>query len=308
MKQFYFLLAAFLITISTFAQAPEKLSYQAIVRDSSENLVKNQAVGMQISILQGVTVVYTEVHTQTTNINGLITLEIGTGTAVNEIFSAIDWKAGTYFIKTETDLEGGTNYTITGTSQLLSVPFALHAKTAESITGTILEIDPVYSVSQAQKITETDIINLGNLSKVNTGDQDISGIAFNTIDIFALKNEQIVQNTAIVINTDKIGITSAQASEIKANTNKTGITSGQVSVITENTEKVGYTEALVSANTNVVANTAKTGITSAQATAIVDNTSRIGITTEQASAITTNTSKYGYTCKQKHLFPKSFLG
>jgi len=69
-------------------------------------------------------------------------LEIGTGTVQGGDFTTIDWANGSYFIKTETDLTGGANYTITGTSQLLSVPYALHAKTAESITGGITETDP----------------------------------------------------------------------------------------------------------------------------------------------------------------------
>ena len=126
----YTSVGALLLTLSSFAQAPEKMSYQAVIRDASNALVTNQQVGMQISILQGSTAVYEETQTPTSNTNGLVTLEIGTGTIVSGIFSSIDWSADTYFIKIETDPAGGTNYTITGTSQLLSVPYALHAKTA----------------------------------------------------------------------------------------------------------------------------------------------------------------------------------
>ncbi|MFH2141691.1 MAG: hypothetical protein ABIJ97_04670 [Bacteroidota bacterium] len=134
MKKYFTILAVILLTASVYAQSPEKMSYQAVIRNSSDVLVTNQAVGMQISILQGSmtgTVVYTETQTLATNANGLITIEIGTGAG----FNTIDWSAGPYFIKTETDPTGGTNYTITGTSQLLSVPYALHAKTAESVIG-----------------------------------------------------------------------------------------------------------------------------------------------------------------------------
>jgi hypothetical protein len=138
MKKLYTIIAAILLTATTFAQAPEKMSYQAVVRDSGDALVTNQAVGMQISILQTTatgTAVYVETQTPTTNINGLVTLEIGTGTSTDDL-TTIDWSSGTYFIKTETDPTGGSSYTITGTSQLLSVPYALHAKTAESVTST----------------------------------------------------------------------------------------------------------------------------------------------------------------------------
>jgi len=130
MKQLYTFLAVLLMTASTFAQAPGKMSYQAVVRDSGDALVTNQAVGMQISILQTTatgTAVYVETQTPTTNVNGLVTLEIGTGTVVSGDFTTIDWSADSYFIKTETDPTGGASYTITGTSQLLSVPYALYA-------------------------------------------------------------------------------------------------------------------------------------------------------------------------------------
>ncbi|WP_051605551.1 hypothetical protein [Sediminibacter sp. Hel_I_10] len=130
MKKLYTLVAAVLLTAMSFAQSPEKMSYQAVVRDSGDALVANQAVGMQISILQGSIAgasVYTETQLPTTNINGLVSLEIGNGMIVSGDFSAIDWAAGPYFIKTETDPTGGSSYSITGTSQLLSVPFALYS-------------------------------------------------------------------------------------------------------------------------------------------------------------------------------------
>jgi hypothetical protein len=137
MKKLYTFLVAGLLAATTFAQTPEKMSYQAVVRDSGDALVTNLAVGMQISILQTTatgTAVYIETQTPTTNINGLVTLEIGTGSVVSGDFTTIDWSTGLYFIKTETDPTGGSSYTITGTSQLLSVPYALHAKTVTQPT------------------------------------------------------------------------------------------------------------------------------------------------------------------------------
>ena len=129
-----------MLTRSIFAQAPEKMSYQAVIRNSNDALVANQAVGMQISILQTIatgTAVYVETQTPTTNINGLVSLEIGTGTPVTGTFAGIDWATGPYFIKTETDPTGSTTYTITGTSQLMSVPYALYAKNGQA-AGTVV--------------------------------------------------------------------------------------------------------------------------------------------------------------------------
>ena len=119
--------------VSLFAQAPQKFSYQAVVRDANNQLVISQAVGVRVSILQGGingTVVYMETHTAVTNANGLITLQIGGGNIQSGNFANVDWSDGTYFLKTEMDPAGGTNYTIEGTQQLLSVPYALYANEA----------------------------------------------------------------------------------------------------------------------------------------------------------------------------------
>jgi len=177
-RTFTFFAAFLLLASGVFAQSPEKLSYQAVVRNPGVGLVTGQVVGMQISILQGTvdgTAVYTETQTPTTNANGLVTIEIGTGVTSDD-FSLIDWAAGPYFIKTETDPAGGTSYTITGTSELLSVPYALHATTSGTILGTITEsqisdlqtyltaeTDPVFAAwdkSSDISITESQISDL----------------------------------------------------------------------------------------------------------------------------------------------------
>ena len=128
----------FSMLAAVFAQAPQKFTYQAVVRNESNTLVRGN-VGVRISILQGGVngdVVYMESHTTTTNANGLMTLQVGGGTVLSGDFAAIDWAAGPYFLKTETDPNGGTNYTIEGTQQLLSVPYALYAgHAANSFSG-----------------------------------------------------------------------------------------------------------------------------------------------------------------------------
>jgi hypothetical protein len=138
MKKIITIWAAILMNATVFAQSPNKMSYQAVIRNTSNALVTSSTVGMRISILQtkpSGKAVYVEIQTPTTNANGLVSIEIGGGTVVSGNFATIDWANGPYFVKTETDPAGGANYSITGTSQLLSVPYALHAKTAESIVG-----------------------------------------------------------------------------------------------------------------------------------------------------------------------------
>ena len=135
------LITLFLLLCATtlFAQVPEKFSYQAVVRNASNSLVTDAPVGVRVSILQGSadgSAVYVETHTATTNANGLLTVEIGGGKAEQGEFAGIDWANGPYFLKTETDPNGGSNYTVTSTQQVLSVPYALYAKeAANSFSG-----------------------------------------------------------------------------------------------------------------------------------------------------------------------------
>ncbi|MBN2347350.1 MAG: fibrobacter succinogenes major paralogous domain-containing protein [Bacteroidales bacterium] len=180
MKKIYTLIAiALFATGIIIAQSPEKMSYQAVIRNTSNQLVTNQLVGMQLSILQGTAIgteVYVETQTPTTNINGLVSIEIGSGTVLSGNFSTIDWTNGPYYIKTETDPAGGSTYTITGSSQLLSVPYALHAKSAETVTGTIIETDPVYVLSLASSITSADTAYWNNKLTSYTETQGLSDV------------------------------------------------------------------------------------------------------------------------------------
>ncbi len=158
MKKILVLFVALFSVTIIFAQSPEKISFQAIIRNSYNQLITNQPVGIKISVLQesiNGNEIYVETQNPTTNANGLISIEIGNGNIISGNFSLINWANGTYFIKTETDINGGSNYTIVGTSQLLSVPYALHAKTVENIT----ENDPVFNLSVAKNISYSDFNN-----------------------------------------------------------------------------------------------------------------------------------------------------
>jgi uncharacterized protein (TIGR02145 family) len=134
MKKLYVLLSALILAVSLMAQAPQSFNYQAVVRDASGNIIANTQVGMKISILQGSTsgtAVCIEEYTPTTNDFGLVTLAIGSIDSAD--FSDIDWSTGPYFVKVELDVSGGTSYIEMGTSQLLSVPYALYARTVEKM-------------------------------------------------------------------------------------------------------------------------------------------------------------------------------
>jgi len=118
MKKLYMIVMTGLLATNLYAQSPQKISYQAVIRSADGNAA-TAAVGLRMSILQGSaqgSVVYSETQTPLPNVNGLVSLEIGTGTVVTGAFATIDWANGPYFLKTETDIEGGTNYTIIGTN------------------------------------------------------------------------------------------------------------------------------------------------------------------------------------------------
>ena len=132
------LVAIATISLSSFGQAPEGFKYQAVVRDAGNLILNNQAVGMRMTIQQGSiggTTIYQETFTPTTNGYGLVNLEIGSGTVMSGTFATIDWSNGPYFIETAVDVTGGTSYAVMGTSQLMSVPYALYAKTSGNGQG-----------------------------------------------------------------------------------------------------------------------------------------------------------------------------
>jgi hypothetical protein len=132
------LVAIATITLSSFGQAPEGFNYQAVVRNAGNTILNNQSVGLRMTIQQGSiggTTVYSETFSPTTNAYGLVNLQIGNGTVVSGTFANVDWSAGPYFMETAVDVTGGTNYSVMGTSQLMSVPYALYAKTSGNGQG-----------------------------------------------------------------------------------------------------------------------------------------------------------------------------
>lgn len=125
-----FTAALCMMVTAAMAQVPEKFNYQAVVRNTSGNILASQNVGFQLSILDGGpsgTPVYVETQTATTNTFGLANLKVGAGTVVSGSFAAIDWSTGDKYLKVEMDPTGGTSYTTMGSTELLSVPYALYS-------------------------------------------------------------------------------------------------------------------------------------------------------------------------------------
>ena len=129
---------------NSFAQAPQAIPYQAVARDNSGNPISNQNISLQFTVHNGSaagTVVYRETHPATTNALGLFTVNIGQGSASLGTFPSIDWGGGSKFIQVEMDVNNGNppSYTDMGTTQMLSVPYALFAGSTGSGGGGTLD-------------------------------------------------------------------------------------------------------------------------------------------------------------------------
>lgn len=182
-----FSILSFFCFLGAFAQAPEKMSFQAVIRNASSNLVVNQGVGLRVSVLQGSasgTEVYKELFNPnpTTNANGLVSVEIGTGLVVTGTFAAIDWSAGPYFIKAEIDPTGGTSYTVVSSAQLLSVPYALSAKRAQTVDGINGTANKLPKFLSATTLGDSQINDDGTTVSINLG----AGTAEGRLDVRAL--------------------------------------------------------------------------------------------------------------------------
>ena len=197
------LLLLLFVSLNINAQAPQKMSYQAVIRNQYNALLSNTRIAMKISIIQGDTLsspIYSEYQVANTNINGLVTLQIGTGIAMLGDFTKINWSKSPYYIKTETDPDGGLDFRITGTSELMSVPYALYAANSNFDTTTIykslnkLEIQSIKNKNDIQ-------INLDSLkSNVIQTQISVKNIAINTNDIE--KNLDSIQKNTIDIKTN----------------------------------------------------------------------------------------------------------
>ena len=132
MKKNVFIILLFSCLLG-LAQAPKLISYQGVARDGSGTIITSGNIGVKFEILQGSsigTVVYSESHTASPTSSGIFTVAIGGGTPIVGSLPLINWATGPYFIRIGIDPAGGTSYSTVGTSQLLSVPYALFAERA----------------------------------------------------------------------------------------------------------------------------------------------------------------------------------
>ena len=212
MKKLLIFLVLIALIVSASAQVPQKMSYQAVIRNSNKVLITNKTVSMIISILQNNTPVYVELHTAMTNDNGLVTVEIGNGIVLSGTFAGIDWSAGSHYIKTETDPTGGSDYSIVGQSELLSVPYALYAGNGSSTSGTnALLDDAAISTTKtwsSSKISEELSLKnyIPSLSTKMSGDATMDTAGVVTISNNAITSNKIMDGSIGNADLDKSNI------------------------------------------------------------------------------------------------------
>jgi hypothetical protein len=163
MKKKLTLIYLLLVTNMLFGQAPPNaFNYSGVARDALGNPIANSTIGIQISILINSplgAIQYQENHFVNTDNFGLFNLIIGAGAIQQGVFANIDWGIDNYYLKVGMDANGGSNFLTMGTTQLISVPYALYAKSAGTVSGGVNEIDPIFNSSPAGTITNSDITN-----------------------------------------------------------------------------------------------------------------------------------------------------
>ena len=228
MKKLFTLSVITALTLCVLAQPPQKMSYQCVVRDKSGELITKQSIRVRTSILRGSVIqiiVFQETYTTNpaTNENGLLTLEIGSGKASIGDFSTIDWSKGPNFLRTEMDPAGGTNYTISGQSEILSVPYALYAEKTGS------ETDPVWTGVSGNYYTKTNLqtsgqasVHWNNLTNLDADVEDLAadGILSGSKIGTGISADNITTGTLPLARLS--GITTTQLSATA------GITTGQI--------------------------------------------------------------------------------
>ena len=192
MKNYLSIVILLFLGLTLNAQAPQGFNYQATVRNASGDLVVNQNVSFSFNVIQGSQTAepaYSENHTLLTDDLGQVSLIIGQGSPTAGVFSEIDWSIGNYYLAIE--LDTGSGFEPMGTSQLLSVPYAMYSNSSGSLPegvsqGDILIWDATLSawtVSNNYNASPTTITTIPSSNKLTQDNQNnyfvFTGVGYN---------------------------------------------------------------------------------------------------------------------------------
>ncbi|CAL2087870.1 hypothetical protein [Tenacibaculum sp. 190524A05c] len=276
---YLFLISSFLVN----AQVPQGISYQAVAFKNDGSVIANENIGIKISILDSSitgTAVYTETHTKTTNDKGLFSLNIGHGDASVGEFSSIKWGINTKFLKVEIDPAGGNNYTISGTNQLMSTPYALYAETinVESLPATITAKSKVSKVIVIY--TET---NAYGFSQFDGGSGSWKSISLSGAPLGA-----IASNDQIVVYTDTNAYGFSQFNGGSSSWKATSLNGTPIGAVASNNSIVVYTDTNAYGFSQFNGGSSSWKATSLNGTAIGAAASNLNI------VVYTNSNAYGF--------------
>jgi hypothetical protein len=289
--------------LSALTQTPQAFKYQTVVRDNTGEIISNQPVSFQIGIIRDSILYapsYYETHNDTTNEFGLVTLEIGTGTPTYGQFDTINWGSKDYHIEIGLDENGGTSYTLMGTTQLLAVPYALYSENTinKDDEDWIRSGNYIYTISDSVGIgTSTPGAKLdvaGNITQSNIGGSVFIGEGSGYSDDLSIKNNVAIGSFALYHNTDRTGLVAIGDSALFNNgpgsfynwqaTNNTAVGSKALFSNTTGNSNTGIGRLALYSNTTGAGNIALGGY------ALHDNIQGVGNTALGKSSLAKNTS------------------
>ena len=198
MKYLFPILYLLILINSVNAQIapPQAFNYSGVARNASNSPIANQTIGIQLSILKGSavtgTVVYKENHFTNTDALGLFNIAVGTGAVQSGTFSTIDWSNDTYYLRVGLDATGGTNFVTMGSTQLLSVPYALYAKSAGTATSATDHDTSATNELQSLSVRkDTIFLTNGGFVKVPASSFDHDTSASNELQTLSIRNDTI---------------------------------------------------------------------------------------------------------------------
>jgi hypothetical protein len=243
MKLYLLLLTVLLTSIAINAQLPQKFNYQAVVRSNAGAIVANQNVRIRFRIHDATaagTVQYSETHSITTNVYGLINLQVGAGTVVSGTFTGVTWNTGNKFLEVEADITGGTNYTSLATVELITVPYALQADNANKFSGSL---SGDVSGLQSNTTIQPNAVTTAKVADNAITSPKVASNAINTTHIAdnAITSSKIAANNVNTIHIADNAITNTKIAANAINTTHIAdntITNAKITVNAVNTTQI----------------------------------------------------------------------
>lgn len=232
----------FLFIISIQAQSPQAFNYQGVARDGSGNPYVNTELGIRISILANNPngpVAFAEHHNVWTSDLGLFTLQVGKGIALIGNMSNLEWSSNAYYLKVAMDPNGGFNYQEMGTSQLLSVPYALYALESGDDNSNDLDTDPENELQTLSLNGNNLILSDGGGIVTLPADQDEQTLSINGTNL-SISNGNLVDLSVLqdgVEDADADPGNELQTLSFDINTNELSLSNGNsISIPTGGTD------------------------------------------------------------------------